>query len=208
MSRLTVRELSQVDLPQVVAIHVEAFPNSAITSLGPEAIRRYYSWILDGPHDAKLTGAWIGTTLVGFCAAGVFRGAMNGFLRANRRYLAMQIARHPRLLLSPLIRDRLQLAARVTLRFSGLARARPPAGPSSPPSFGILSIATARRARGAGAGRALMAEAEARARTHGFRTMNLTVHPDNQRALQFYENLGWTRRHENGVWRGGMQRLL
>jgi ribosomal protein S18 acetylase RimI-like enzyme len=206
MARLRVAALSAADLPAVVTIHTKAFRDSAITAFGDEAIRRYYTWLMDGPHDAALTGAWQGDRLVGFCAAGVFRGAMSGFLRANRRYLALHIATHPRLLLSPIVRDRLKVGLQITARFS---RRRKQAAAPVAPSFGVLSIATDPDVRGAGAGRALMEEAEARARQRGFARMVLTVHPENVRALRFYEQLAWTRNPEpDGRWAGSMVKPL
>jgi ribosomal protein S18 acetylase RimI-like enzyme len=132
---------------------------------------------------------------------------MNGFLRAHRGYLATRIARHPRLLLEPLIRDRLAAALRITLRYSRFARAVPVATPPPARNFGVLAIATAPQVRGAGVGRALMAEAEARARRLGHAWMTLTVHPDNARAVQFYEQLGWKRTGE-APWTGSMVRDL
>src|SRR5215475_13577329 len=106
MAELRVARISHDELPEVAALHCRAFPDAALTRFGVEAVRRYYQWLLDGPHDAALVGAWQ-SALVGFCAAGVFRGAMNGFLRAQRGYLATRIARDPRLLLEPMIRDRI-----------------------------------------------------------------------------------------------------
>jgi ribosomal protein S18 acetylase RimI-like enzyme len=204
-SDLRIARLSPADLPAVVALHTRAFPDAALTAFGPEALLRYYHWLLTGPHDAALVGAWQDQSLIGFCAAGAFRGAMSGFLRANRAYLAAHVLRHPRLALSPLIRDRIATALRITLRFSRLGRAAAP-GPPTAPSFGILSIATDPRVRGAGAGRALMAEAEGRARRAGHLRMTLTVHPDNTRAVRFYEQLGWTRTGD--PWTGAMTREL
>jgi ribosomal protein S18 acetylase RimI-like enzyme len=201
---IRVAPLAAGDLPAIVAIHRKAFPDSAITAFGDEAVRRYYLWLLEGPHDAVVTGAWQGTTLVGFCAAGVFRGAMNGFLRANRRYLARHIALHPRLWLSSLIRDRIRTALAITVRFSRRRTQVPPVAPS----FGVLSIATDPNVRGAGAGRALMHEAETRARREGHARMTLTVHPENARAIKFYEQLGWSRSDVGGGWQGSMLKQL
>jgi ribosomal protein S18 acetylase RimI-like enzyme len=207
MMQLAVAPLDLDDLPAIVAIHVRAFPDSAITVLGPEAVRRYYEWLVDGPHDAVVMGAWQGAKLVGFCAAGVFRGAMNGFLRKNRGYLALHVASHPWLVLSPLIRERLRSAVEITLRFSR-RRQRHDAAAAPAPPYGVLSIATDPDVRGSGAGRALMLDAEARARSLGHARMVLTVHPENGRAVRFYEQLGWSRRAETGAWSGAMQREL
>lgn len=206
MAEIEIAPLTRGDLPRVAEIHAQAFATSAITGFGPGAVTRYYAWLLEGPHDAALVGAWNHGQLVGFCAAGVFRGAMNGFLRANRRYLAMQVLRHPGLLASPLIRDRLRQAVSITLRFSRLAqRTSKPAGA---PQFGVLSIATSPAAEGTGVGRALMQEAEDRARSRGHARIVLTVHPENVRAVRFYERQGWQRTDASGSWNGAMHKLL
>jgi ribosomal protein S18 acetylase RimI-like enzyme len=210
MSQLRIAALGSNDLAEVGALHIKAFPDSAITALGTEAVCRYYRWLVEGPHDASLMGAWQGGRLVGFCAAGVFRGAMNGFLRANRRYLAFHLATHPWLALNPLIRDRVRTAVQITVKFARRRQRRVAASGSQAvaPSFGVLSIATDPAVRGAGAGRALMLDAEERARAQGHTRMMLTVHPDNERAVKFYEQLGWVRRAEAGAWSGSMQREL
>lgn len=198
--------LHREHLAAVAAIHERAFADSAITTFGREAICRYYRWLMEGPHDAALVGAWHGEALVGFCAAGVFRGAMSGFLRANRVYLAGRMLARPALILSPLVRDRIREALKITARFSRFHR-KPTSSPT-PPQFGVLSIATSPEARGLGAGRSLMIDAELRARASGFARMVLTVHPDNARAVKFYEDLGWERRLVEGVWRGAMFKEL
>lgn len=187
-------------------LHVSAFPDSAITAFGHELVERYYAWLHEGPHDAAVVGAFLDDRLIGFCAAGVFRNAMNGFLRDNRVRIAAHLARHPRLLASPLIRERIRDGLRITVRFSRLLRARP-AGPSTP-NFGVLAIGTDPDFRGTGAGRALMLEAEARARAGGFRRMTLTVHPHNTRAIRFYEQLGWARTSTQQPWAGSMFKVL
>ena len=179
-----------------------------MTAFGPEAVRRYYLWLLEGPHDAALMLAWRGERLVGFCAAGWFRGAVRGFLRANRLYLAGRVMRHPSLLRTELVRDRIALAARLTLRFSRL-RAGNDAPPQDVRRFGVISIATDPEARGTGAGRALMEEAESRARRGDYLAMVLTVHPDNEPAVAFYKQLGWQRQlARDGHWAGQMEKRL
>jgi ribosomal protein S18 acetylase RimI-like enzyme len=203
-SELRIAPARREDLDAIAALHARAFPDAAITAFGPEAVRRYYQWLLEGPHDAALMLAWRGDQLVGFCAAGWFRGAMRGFLRANRLYLAARVLRHPSLLRTELVRERIALAVRLTWRFS---RARRSAEPQDVRRFGVLSIATHPEARGGGAGRALMREAEARARGEGYDSMILTVHPDNARAVTFYEQLGWERRG-GAPWTGMMEKRL
>jgi len=38
--------------------------------------------------------------------------------------------------------------------------------------------------------------------------MTLTVHPENARAVKFYEQLGWTRASDADEWSGAMDRVL
>jgi ribosomal protein S18 acetylase RimI-like enzyme len=133
------------------------------------------------------------------------------FLRANRLYLAGRVLRHPSLLRTSLVRERIALAMRLTLRFSRfrLPRAKAAAVPQDVRRFGVLAIATDPEIRGSGAGRALMLEAEARARREGYDAMVLTVHPDNTRAVTFYEQLGWERRVvDDSPWTGTMEKRL
>jgi ribosomal protein S18 acetylase RimI-like enzyme len=205
-AELRIAPARREDLDALAALHARAFPEAAITAFGHEAVRRYYRWLLEGPHDAAVMLAWRDDQLVGFCASGWFRGAMRGFLRANRLYLAGRVLRHPSLLRTELVRDRIALAIRLTWRF---ARARATSEPQDVRRFGVLAIATDPQVRGSGAGRALMQEAEARARREGFSAMTLTVHPDNARGVRFYEQLGWARRTANGgAWTGSMEKLL
>jgi ribosomal protein S18 acetylase RimI-like enzyme len=205
MNGLGIAAISHSDLVEVAEVHRRAFPESAITAFGPEAVRRYYQWLLDGPHEAALVGAWQNGRLVGFCAAGTFNGALSGFLRANRVYLALRMLRCPWLVMSPLVRTRVVHGLRVLRR-------NPPAvsqADAAERRFGILAIATDPSVRGAGAGRALMADAEGRARTLGHKRAVLTVHPSNSRAVRFYEQLGWTRLTSDGrPWSGAMEKQL
>lgn len=210
MTELRLSPVQRADLDAVAVVHARAFPTAAISAFGHEAVRRYYSWLLDGPHDAELIGAWLGPRLVGFCSAGVFRGAMSGYLRANRLYLAWRVATHPTLVTSPLVRSRIMDAIRITAKFRRvLTRTNMANQSSAPPSFGVLSIATEPTVRQLGVASALLEEATQRARTRGFSRMVLTVHPDNDTAVRFYERRGWKREVDREqTWCGGMSKLL
>jgi ribosomal protein S18 acetylase RimI-like enzyme len=200
--------LTAEDLPGIAHLHARAFPDAAITALGPDIVEQYYRWLLVGPHDAEILGAWSNERLVGFCAAGVFRGAMSGFLRRHRFRLAVRVVQHPRLLANAIIRDRIVSAARTMVRFSRVTSAVTSREPTLP-RFAILAIGTDPDVWGRGAGRALMQASEQRARDQGFAMMTLSVHPNNTRAISFYEQLGWTRADERSrPWSGQMRKVL
>jgi ribosomal protein S18 acetylase RimI-like enzyme len=201
--------LAEADLPAVARIHSVAFPQSLLTALGPEAVRRYYEWNLLGPHDVVPLGIRRGEQLLGFCIGGVFRGALSGFVRRNRPYLIWRtLLALPGLGASGL-RWTLRNAPGLLLRTRRPAAPRAvSASPAAPTSFGILSIAVDPASLGSGAARALMEAAEAEAWRLGFKRMHLSVRPENIRAVRFYEKYGWERVSTAGQWTGRMEKVL
>lgn len=204
---IQIEPLNLGQLDEVAKIHREAFPESAITKLGQEAIRRYYLWLLDGPHDRVALGALVNGQLVGFILGGVFRGALQGYLRRNKFFLARQVLLQPWLLSNEIFRDRLRLGWRSLLRKRKPTSSSEPAGPTKVPKFGFLSYAVHPEHRGA-AGLMLLYEAERIAREQKVSEITLTVHTDNHRLATMYERMGYRKTEENGVWRGSMLKTL
>jgi ribosomal protein S18 acetylase RimI-like enzyme len=169
---------------EVARVHRDAFPGSALSALGTEAVGRYYRWQFADRHDSVVLGAFDGGRMVGFCVAGVFRGALSGFVRANRWFLARAVLARPWLAMraSALVRGGRALRT----PFS------PPGSPTGPPSFGVLAVAVEPAYRRRGVGRALLDAAEAAAQAAGFDRMHLTVSATNEEAVRFYTACGWT----------------
>lgn len=202
-----IRPLGAGDLPEIAEIHMLAFPNAAMTALGKEAVRRYYQWQLDGPHDLYATVALLDGQTAGFSFAGHFRGHLIGYLRRNRAYLAFHTLRRPWLLANPLFRDRLGYGL-TTLRRK-LGKPVPRRSAAEPRRFGILSVAVNPPFQGRGVGQALMEDAEREARRLGVSRMSLTVHPENEQAVRFYQRQGWYRTpNGKGRWIGHMLKDL
>lgn len=70
--------------------------------------------------------------------------------------------------------------------------------------FGVLSIAIAPAFQRQGVGELLMAEVELRAKLNGYKSMILTVHPENIKAVNFYQKIGWVKRESSTGWNGRM----
>ena len=201
-----VRALAATDFPGVVEVHMEAFPASALSQLGAEGVRRYYDWQMKNAPECVALGVFPNQALRGFCFAGVFHGALSGFLARNKTFLVWRVISHPQLLAGRLFRDRLALACRLLTGRGGPA----PSVPGLPDrSFGILAIAVSPREQGTGIGKLLMEECEHEARNRGYRAMHLSVSPANAIAIAFYERLGWQRRPAtDGKWYGLMTKAL
>jgi len=203
-----VRNLEVKDLPGVSAIHMSAFPSSALTQLGIEAVRRNYEWLLLGPHEVVAFGAFTQGKTVGFCFGGRFHRAMSGFMRTNLLFLTWRVFTHPWLVANPIFRERLTEGMRILKRFAKPKSYVQYAPASFESSFGILAIAVHPQYQGLNVGKLLMKESEANARRRGFRKMSLTVHPDNHQAITFYERLDWKKFSKNGMWEGMMRKSL
>jgi GNAT superfamily N-acetyltransferase len=147
--------------------------------------------------------------MAGFNFAGIFRGAMSGFLRRNWLYLGFNALRRPALLKVPGIGRKLWTAARSLIGAAGSHKPRGcgSAAVSRQKRFGVLAIAVAAKYRGL-AGAPLMAAAEEYARASGFGECGLSVAVDNHRAVRFYLKLGWEKELEEGTWKGRMRKRL
>lgn len=198
------RPLAPGDLPASAGIHVEAFPHAAISQLGLAVAQRYHASLLAHVNVHALA-AFTAGRLAGFCFAGVARDVEGEFLRENLWFVARELAKQPRLLAQPMIRDRVRVGWRF-LRPAGAAE--PGGGPSAPPSFTLLYIAVHPDVEGRGVAHQLLDTVESHARARGFAQMDLSLYLDNARAIAFYERHGWQRLIEDGIWRGFMFKPL
>lgn len=201
-------DLGPQDVDAIADLHVRAFPESELGRQGVESVRRNYRWQFDAPHDLTAIGVRDDGRLQGFLLGGTFRGATIGFVKREWRFLLVQGIRHPSTVLRSGGRARISSALRLLLRRRPPAPA--PGTPAAPPvkRFGVLAIAVEPDAQGRGIGQALMAEAIVRARAGGYERMRLNVHPDNDRAVDFYERGGWERAPGPDGWTGSMERPL
>jgi ribosomal protein S18 acetylase RimI-like enzyme len=205
---MQIRFLIIQDLPQVAEIHLATFPESFLSALGDEVVRRYYEWQLVGPHETTALGAFAQDTLQGFCFGGIFHGAMNGFLRTNRYYLIGKILTHPCVMMNSEFRQRMLRGWR--LKVFRKVDLHPTVSPSPiARHFGILSIGVDPKLKRQGIGKLLMEAAEEEARKRGHQEMRLTVDINNLVAISFYEKMGWGKYFsEDGSFHGAMRKLL
>jgi ribosomal protein S18 acetylase RimI-like enzyme len=202
--------LDRSHLDAIATIHRAAFPRSVLTTLGHQAVRRYYAWQLDGPHETYTIGALCDGRLAGFCFGGVFPQAITGYVRRNALFLLSRVLVHPELLGDRAFGRKLDATAR-KLRTWPAKRNRKRAPSAKLPAkwaFDILAIAVDPNRQTTGVGKRIMQEAERIARERDFHLMTLVVNPSNVQAIGFYEKIGWERALVKGEWRGNMLRWL
>lgn len=207
MTDTVLRSLNVDDLSAVAQVHIRAFNGRALSELGDEAVRRYYDWQLNGPHQSHCFGIFGDDKLMGFCFGGAFSGATSGFIRKNKWYLISRVLTHPWLIFSSFFRERLIMGINILRRLGRTPPVNivPDKIPARAHSFGILAIAIDPEYQGMGLGRILMQEAERIARMHGYLRMNLSVDCSNHQAIKFYEKLGWKKViPPNDSWHGTM----
>ena len=189
----------------VAQVHCLAFPNSAMTRLGCEVVRRYYLWQLVGPHNHQFVGYFESGSLLGYAVGGISRAATAGFVRRNLWFLGWKVLTKPWLWNGRHFRGRLKVATRGLWRHPAQVQTTPQVAMRS---FGVLAIAVNPQHQGKGIGKFLMCALEAAAREQGYPRVHLTVAADNTQAIAFYERLGWRKVPSGPDWGGRMEKEL
>ncbi len=209
-AKVVLKEIAIDDLEKIAEVHIDSFSDSALTKLGSAIVERYYLWQLTGPHrNVHAVGAFVGDNCAGFSFSGVFDGSTSGFLRQNRSFLVKEVLLHPWLLFNSLFLNRLVSGVKILRRFN---KKKPSEEKENKPKkqlpYGILSIAVSNKYQNLGIGKLLMNDAEADAKKCGFEQIELTVSPENHKAVRFYEKLSWQKVAEDNVWKGYMIKNL
>lgn len=207
-NRILLRRLGEDDLTEVARVHRAAFPGSALTRLGEEAVRRYYLWLMTDAEEMYAIGAFEDGRLLGFLFGGIAEwDNMSQFLKQNRSLLVRGFIRQPWLIADPLFRNRIGRGIRaLTRRPAQTPHAIPRGGTKRP--FDAVSCAVLPTCQGKGVGRKLMREAESIARQNGFNVMTGWLETGNAQALHAWESIGWQKLLKDGQWRGTVEHWL
>lgn len=208
-NRFKIRELIYKDLVNVADIHLLAFPDSVLSQLGRKIIIKYYVWQLNPPNECLAVGAYEAEEMAGFCFSGVFSDAEVHFVIRNW-YLTVPI-----LLKKPSLFRQIDPIKRLSYIFKALVKnlysqqQKTHVLETGLKKYGILSIAVAPNYQRSGVGRLLMERVYVDARDKGHNQIRLSVHQDNNQAVQFYEKEGWTKYlDDTNKWSGVMIKKL
>lgn len=182
-----VRQATAQDLPQVVAVHTQCFPDSFSTALGKKLLVKFYTeYMNDVPElflvaerDGKICGFCMGY----YCEENPY---MKRFFKHNLFAAGLRIA-------GQLLIGNKAAWKKLTSVFSKKAEFKPIGEPykAGAQDGDLLSICVLPQARGCGAAQALIETYEQVLKAHGRKYCLLTVAVDNSRAIRFYERNGY-----------------
>ncbi|UCG57500.1 MAG: N-acetyltransferase [Phycisphaerales bacterium] len=185
-------------LDGMVRCHIASFPGQFMTVVGARFIKGFYRFYLR--ENAVLFVATGSSGIVVGLVCGGEAGLRQKFSRRRAPFYA------PDIILGAIKNDRarerlfhhLRSAAKGLL--ASIAR-RGRSGKelhdnTAHPPLSLLSICADPDFRGRGVGVALMERFEQESRTLGYKLMRLSVHADNQAAINLYAKCGWERLYE------------
>lgn len=207
MNSIKIHPLTTRDIAAINKLHLEAFPDRALSLLGESAVSSYYQILFDHSKFCLRIGAFAGARLVGFLVGGEMNGITPAFVRRNLHRLALHVITHPWLLARPIVRSRIRMAVKMLRKWKPRSQQPPRKITRSLKTFSILVIAVDPTAQCKGVGKQLMQRAEQVAAEHGYDRMHLSVDVNNTNAIGFYEHLNWKRHHPER-WCGGMIKPL
>ena len=199
-----IRSIQPEDVIALARLHRLVFPDYFLTHMGQRFLERFYHEFTQPPDNYGLLATRGGTpvgAVIGTADSGAF---YNRFYRRNLIIAALALGRG--LMLDPYIRrnfwaraSQVPLAVRslVTRNMSSAQAAE--GGEAEAIPARLLSIGVAPDVRGKGVAVALVTRYCHQLWKDGIGEVGLSVRPDNQRAIAFYEKTGWQRVQAQGA---------
>lgn len=168
------------DIPYIVAIHVKAFPNFFLTSLGEGFLRLYYDSVLRSPDGVLLIGR-SEEVITGFCAGTLFSAGFN--TRLIKSNLMGYTGQGIKLLFThPL---------RIWHLFKNMTKENTDVGDKGEYAE-LLSIGVDPEKQGGGVGKKMLLALEEEVAQRGRIKLSLTTdYENNEKAIGFYHSLGY-----------------
>lgn len=177
------------DIEQIVRVHIDAFPNFFLTSLGAGFLKTYYRAYLDNT-DALLICAKENGAVIGFAATAVFSQGFNKQL-IMRNWSSFLVQGVKLMLIRP--KALLHLLKNMEKTNNG----KDEDVKETADYAELYSIAVASGVQGKGVGRALMLETESELKRRSIVKLSLTTDSDNNhKTLAFYNSAGFNPLYE------------
>ena len=181
---MIIRKVEKKDIPEIVRIHIAAFPGFFMTLMGKSFLKEYYYSVSKMP-DGFVLGCFdegSGNKLLGFCAEAVVSAGFNKKMIC-KRFIHFGIQALRLVFINP----------GALLHFAKNLTKGPGSKISDPAQYGeLLSIAVDPAIQGKGVGKALLAAIEPLLFAQNQRENSLTTDAvDNNKAISFYKRNGY-----------------
>ena len=177
---IEIKKAQKKDLPEIVAVHIKAFPNFFLTTLGEGFLNLYYKSVLKSPDGVLLIGQYEGET-AGFCAGSLLSSGFNTRLLKNNLigYACQGIKllfTHPR---------------RIWHLIKNLTKENVDVGDKGEYAE-LFSIGVDPTKQGGGVGKKMLLALEDEVSKNGGTKLSLTTdYENNEKAIEFYHSLGY-----------------
>ena len=177
---IVVNKAQQKDIPDIVNIHIKAFPDFFLTTLGKGFLMLYYSSVLKSPDGILLIGQANDET-IGFCAGTLLSIGFNK--RLIKDNIGGYVGQGIKLLFThPL---------RIWHLFKNMTKENADVGDNGEYAE-LLSIGVNPTKQGGGVGRKMLLALEYVVKERGGEKLSLTTDYDNnEKAIGFYHSLGY-----------------
>ncbi len=200
------------DLKNLALCHMSAFPKSLTTAMGSNYVKKTLEWYIIEPDAVLIMAENEKKEALGY-AGGllVHEATIQGSTSAMSQYAfktaLFAFALRPWLLFHPQIRRHFPyiryFLKRQWLKYYGKkknseSKLKPKSQKAQRRSIGLVGIGVIREVQGKGVGSELLRFFEDKAISLGAEYMNLSVEPDNYKAIRSYERNGWQRIEDTG----------
>lgn len=168
------------DIPDIVAIHIKAFPDFFLTTLGESFLKLFYRSVLKSSDGILLIGKTDGET-IGFCAGTLLSAGFNTRLIKNN--LMGYVGQGIKLLFTHPIR--------IWHLFKNMTKENASVGDKGEYAE-LLSIGVDPEKQGGGVGKEILVALEEEVSRRGGVKLSLTTdYNDNEKTIGFYHSLGY-----------------
>lgn len=195
------------DLKNLALCHMSAFPKSLTTAMGSSYVKKTLEWYITEPdaflimaeNEKKEALGYAGGLLV---HEATIQGSTSAMSQYALKTALFAFILRPWLLFHPQIRRHFPyiryFLKRQLLKYYGKkkiseSKFKPKSQKAQRLSIGLVGIGVTREFQGKGVGSELLRSFEDKALSLGAEYINLSVDPDNNKAIRSYERNGWQR---------------
>lgn len=178
---IEIHSAQKKDVPDIVDIHLQSFPDFFLTQLGKDFLNLYYCSVLEHPQGILLVSTNETGEAIGFCAGTVVSSGFNGRI-VKDNFISYSLEGLKLLFTKPL---------RLLRLLKNMSKENSKVGDKGEYAE-LMSIGVNPNTQRTGAGKAMLLAFEDEVRKYGSRDVSLTTdYYENEKAIGFYHSMGY-----------------